>query len=400
MMGWRCVVLLTPCVSAASRPEHCYARRYPDLLRELCHGDPRRCDLAAPRKHYDRSGQREGRRFGCRNVSRPLPYWRLREHCDAARAGRDVLYGLSSRVANLTTPVLAVSRKSGRCFIYSNDLLSAWRWGASGPGQSTLPPLADLFEDLRAYPGTYNRTVAGLVVPLVTAFAGGTTHGFAAFWRLLAAFVENSMNAANATAAVYARSQAGMLDIIQKARDLGLVRRVAFLEPDVVYRFDAVRLFPVAKNTWGDPETARVVSRFVQAHFVSPQTQSTGAVAVLKTAGAADGGAAYAQNRFDGLLAPRDVRRVLNETGARLLAPAALGELGLIDAIAHAATFVASWGSAAHKNFVYVGDACRAIVIYVPRSKRKEYETGFGRRRHGLPTTFRNARFEYRTLYD
>ena len=56
-------------------------------------------------------------------------------------------------------------------------------------------------------------------------------------------------------------------------------------------------------------------------------------------------------------------------------------------------------GSAAHKNFVYVGDACRAIVIYVPRSKRKEYETGFGRRRHGLPATFRNARFEYRTLY-
>ena len=59
--------------------------------------------------------------------------------------------------------------------------------------------------------------------------------------------------AANATAAVYARSQAGMLDIIQKARALGLVRRVAFLEPDVVYRFDAVRLFPVAKNTWGGP---------------------------------------------------------------------------------------------------------------------------------------------------
>ena len=197
-MGWRCVVLLTPCVSAASRPEHCYARRYSDLLRELCHGDPRRCDLAALRKHYDRSGQREGRRFGCRNVSRPLVYWRLREHCDAARAGRDVLYGLSSRVANLTTPVLAVSRKSGRCFIYSNDLLSAWRWGASGPGQSTLPPLAELFEDLRAA-ATYNRTVAGLVVPLVTAFAGGTTHGFAAFWRLLAAFVEAPF-AANATA--------------------------------------------------------------------------------------------------------------------------------------------------------------------------------------------------------
>ena len=180
-----------------------------------------------------------------------------------------MLYGLSSRAANLTTPVLAVSRKSGRCFIYSNDLLSAWRWGASGPGQSTLPPLADLFEDLRAA-ATSNRTVAGLVVPLVTAFAGGTTHGFAAFWRLLAAFVE-APSAANATAAVYVRSQAGMLDIIQKARALGLVRRVAFLEPDVVYRFDEVRLFPVAKNTWGDPETARVVSRFVQAHFVAPK---------------------------------------------------------------------------------------------------------------------------------
>ena len=69
MMGWRCVVLLIPYVSAASRPEHCYARRYSDLLLELCHGDTRRCDLVALRKHYDRRGRREGRRFGCWNVS-------------------------------------------------------------------------------------------------------------------------------------------------------------------------------------------------------------------------------------------------------------------------------------------------------------------------------------------
>ena len=55
--------------SDLERPEHCYALRYPDLLRELCHGDARRCDLVALRKHYDRRGRREGRRFGCWNVS-------------------------------------------------------------------------------------------------------------------------------------------------------------------------------------------------------------------------------------------------------------------------------------------------------------------------------------------
>ena len=50
----------------------CYARRHPDLLRELCHGDARRCDLVPLRKHYDRIGQREGRRFGCWNVSQAV----------------------------------------------------------------------------------------------------------------------------------------------------------------------------------------------------------------------------------------------------------------------------------------------------------------------------------------
>ena len=55
--------------SDLERPEHCYALRYPDLLRELCHGDARRCNLVALRKHYDRRGRREGRRFGCWNVS-------------------------------------------------------------------------------------------------------------------------------------------------------------------------------------------------------------------------------------------------------------------------------------------------------------------------------------------
>ena len=55
--------------SDLERPELCDARRYPDLLRELCHGDARRRDLVALRKHYDRNGRREGRRFGCWNVS-------------------------------------------------------------------------------------------------------------------------------------------------------------------------------------------------------------------------------------------------------------------------------------------------------------------------------------------
>ena len=47
----------------------CSNKRYPDLLRALCRGDARSCDLAALRKHYDRHGRREGRRFGCWNVT-------------------------------------------------------------------------------------------------------------------------------------------------------------------------------------------------------------------------------------------------------------------------------------------------------------------------------------------
>ena len=48
----------------------------------------------------------------------------------------------------------------------------AGRWRVTG---SLIPPLAALLEDMREARRP-NATIKGLVVPLVTAFAGGTAH--------------------------------------------------------------------------------------------------------------------------------------------------------------------------------------------------------------------------------
>ena len=77
---------------------------------------------------------------------------------------------------------------------------------------------------------------------------------------------------------------------------------------------------------------------------------------------------------------------------AVLLDGAALGEIGLINALARAEIFVTSWGTAVMKNFVYLGENCTDIFVYHTKDFASQFSSGFSR--------FRNAAIHYAAVED
>ena len=109
------------------------------------------------------------------------------------------------------------------------------------------------------------------------------------------------------------------------------------------------------------------------------------AVAVLKTAGGATS---------QGVLCPDRTAAILRRHNATLVDPAA-GEIALINALARARVFVASWGSAFFKNYVYIGDKCTDVYVYHTNDFSPQLDN-LGHR----PVRFRNAMFHYTAAED
>ena len=435
MISWRCVVLLsisscaaatvdaTTAATRADKDALCYVDRYADLHRHFCVADT--CDLQRARDHYRDHGAAEGRAYACGEAAnaslvrwcashaylkyparkaRPrraaprsakLPDGRsvtvatLFDYVDQdALAADDVLY----RVApshSWWVHVLAVRIRDRVALAASNEFLSLLKGHfdpkTHGSYYGHIPPFyAGLAKtDLRAV-----TTINESAVPLITSFSPGTGHGFAGFWSILAAWCDRDAAdpSKNQTLLVYDGSDRGMLEVVRAAAATGLVdgARLRYLRPGVTYRFRRLEVIPNPEHTlkYG----GRRVSDFVHKHFVRTDgAPRSDAVAVLKTAGGATS---------QGVLCPDRTAAILRRHNATLVDPAA-GEIALINALARARVFVASWGSAFFKNYVYIGDKCTDVYVYHTNDFSPQLDN-LGHR----PVRFRNAMFHYTAAED
>ena len=343
--------------------------------------------------------------LGRRRPARPRPHapvWSLPnltvdnvlERCDDALAAADVLYRVVGRPHFNYLDVLAVRARDRRCLAASNEWLSLLRrpyyagWGPGVRRRLHYGPVVELYARLAQEDAGAATVVDEAATPLITSFSRGTVHGFTDFWLILAAWCDREATGrANRTLLVYDGSDRGMLDVVRAATDAGVLdgTRLRFLRPDVTYRFRSLEVLPSPAHTyWGAPVLARRVSDFVHRHFVRPDATPPGrAVAVLKTRGGLTG---------QGVLAGDAVAKILRRHDAVLLDGAALGEIGLINALARAEIFVTSWGTAVMKNFVYLGENCTDIFVYHTKDFASQFSSGFSR--------FRNAAIHYAAVED
>ena len=242
----------------------------------------------------------------------------------------------------------------------------------------------------------YMEQSGAVAIPFVTAFSKGTTHGYAGLWTILLSYVTDHtlQRLPPQKLLVYENSQKGVLDIIDLFASKGFIDPTAVLriKDSQTYCFDAMYLFPVRTHDMATQEHAATfgldISRFVHTHFIKDRRTSQDTVAVLKVG---------TTTTNAGVLTGDDVKRLAQKhPGLVLLAPDILNsELEIMEGIGGCRTFVTTWGTSFFKNYVYVGNRCTSIVVYVVGEKLREQ---FARltRNDVLIKRFRNAKVQYR----
>jgi len=233
------------------------------------------------------------------------------------------------------------------------------------------------------------------VINNITAYSTGTTHGYCGFFDLIMNYIK-VYAATEHKLLVYTESSGGMLDIIDHLCNKGILNKskILYIDPYHVYKFKKAHVPKVTMHIYSIicPHTKKC-NEFITRDIIDnsiieqyKQDRVNTHVSTIKTAETDNVVAA-------GAFTKESVDMFCNKNNILFLNAGIINEVVLIHKIHHCEVLYASFGTSFMKNFVYISDKCRKIVVYV--LKGSHYEIQYENWHKTQSNTFRNAKFEY-----
>ena len=147
-----------------------------------------------------------------------------------------------------------------------------------------------IFNDMNYLLDCYNKNLVDTtyrdknVIPFITSFSNGTTHGYAGIYYIISTYLLNYESLKNYDILIYNNSQTGILDIINHFISKGLIdkNKIIRIDQDVKYVFNKMKFLP---NKWhlynfSDKLRLDLISNHI---FDSDFKYSSSKIAVIKT---------------------------------------------------------------------------------------------------------------------
>ena len=230
------------------------------------------------------------------------------------------------------------------------------------------------------------------VIPFITSFSTGTSHGYSGIVYILNEYVNNMDKYKDYKIIIYNGSQQGIIDFIYHFVNKGLIpkEKVIQITSKKKYLFKSIKFIP---NKWHMyPFNPNLKIKILDDHVFMENKILTpnDNICIIKNS--------KSQNITSQGIFPREnVIRFCNQTGLTLVEPSSMNEIKLINTIFNSSMFIASWGTSFFKNYIYISDKCKQIIVLVFKGNfDKQY---IERKQTGnLRTKYKNASISYHII--
>jgi hypothetical protein len=236
------------------------------------------------------------------------------------------------------------------------------------------------------------------IIPFITAFPT-SIHGYAGVLSILANYINHLNTYEGKTIALYQESQKGIHDIIKYFQQIGIIKtKIIFLEHDIIYKFRSITIIPNTLHSYFESISIRdniseILEQYIFNYALTGEyniNDNLQNIAILK-----HHGSSVASSM--GAISIDIARNFCNDHNLQLIEPSTFNEIQLIKMISNCEKLICSWGTTFMKNFIYISDKCREVIVYIVGSEftgEYNYLVNNGK----IINQFKNAKFTYQIV--
>ena len=326
----------------------------------------------------------------------------------------DCFYIIGENNSGNSKTILGI--KDNKIIINSNE----WLYLLNKMYYNTVPWLwvYEKYQDIvNKYKDVIQRThtvnINESVVSLITTFCIGTAHGYSGLFCLLRDYLKNHIGK---KIIIYKNSQKGILDIIYHIFKIIYYKEdfrkyIIVLDHNIVYKIKEIIFINNEHHTYfyvetvsnDDPviykksadfrqDVTNILSTYIYPTLNTNQyytnliksTSINPYICIFKSTNT--------QNLTNSNIIPfHDILNFCNKYDAIFINPSDYNEIDVIGILFYCKKFSTMFNNCFHKNFIYIGNNCTEINVYVFPDCMGEYTSA----KSSLITTFKNATINY-----
>ena len=220
------------------------------------------------------------------------------------------------------------------------------------------------------------------VISFITKCSVGTVHGFVDIYLSIIHYLKNIDKYKDYKILVYKNSCQGIFDIIYHLCHMNVLDRnkIIYIEEKIVYKFRSICQYMadcefqksrISKYYHTEDNFFKEIKLFIDKYFIykwnylNPINYYIENVAIIKEISSKSSVSGW----NDGFNI-NDINLFCKKYNYTLVKPESMNEVTLINILNNCKNFVASWGTAHHKNIVYLSENCKNINIFVKKNSR------------------------------
>ena len=312
----------------------------------------------------------------------------------------DVYYYIENNPIRLSANLLAI--KDNVILSKSNE----WLYLLNRPYYPDKGPYKDIVKLFYIMNSIKNNSILikEKVITFVTSFSYGTVHGYAGFFFILLEYLKNYEKYKDYKIIFLENSQNGIKQIFQNAVNKKLINKdkVIFIKPNQIYLIKELLIIPNKHHNIMGTKLADSIFDYIKKNFshmrsiknyerfnLSSDLNNVCIIKNNKTCNTNNDGSYNSDNLIN----------FSKNNNVCILNPGKTHEVGIILAINTCTIFICSWGTAFMKNYCYISEKCKKIIVLVHQNKYlKEYNSHV--ERNILIKKFKNAHIIYKIRND
>ena len=218
------------------------------------------------------------------------------------------------------------------------------------------------------------------VVLFITSFSKGTVHGYSGLWYMLYIYMQKYINY---KILIYENSQQGILDIIyhifKKLYGDNYLDYIIILSGDILYKIKNIIIIP-NKYHIIKYELAILID-YILYDYIIINTHICSHNKIFITN----------NTKLDNNI----VVNFCIKNNYILIEPNKFNEIDFIKIINSCEIFIVTWGTSFLKNYIYIGDDCKYIDIYIIENTEYECQYNNSYKTNTLIKNYKKAYFNY-----
>ena len=324
-------------------------------------------------------------------------------HCDDSTDCRDVLYSIKGAYGN-TMQIVAIKECNKHVLRYSNEwlyLINNSYYNETNP----LPIYHNLADCLNSMIEKKEITkINENVVSFITSFSLGTIHGYSGIFNIIIDYLDNKDRFNGYKIIVYKNSQKGILNILEHLGNKGVINKnsIIFLEENIVYHFSSIVFIPNKHHIYDNEDFIKRISDLID-NYVAIDIKNVEYIKSLNLPTNMEKILVMKGNNScnitsDGVFLDNNIYNFKKKWNLTHIEPGNIDEIELIHILQQCNVFVVSWGTSFFKNYIYVSDKCKQIIVLISGSAFVGQYNNSCANTFIVPRRYKNAEIIYKIV--